>query len=108
MSAGAGATPGVARNPIAIDGTINQVGAIVAALGVVYVIEPLLSVMPGVNSAVQRFGLGGLTSGASGTTGFPSNTHILGQVPAGLVLGSYALAVVIVGAYFFRRRDLVA
>lgn len=83
MSAGAGATPGVARNPIAIDGTINQVGAIVAALG-------------------------GLTSGASGTTGFPSNTHILGQVPAGLVLGSYAIAVVIVGAYFFRRRDLVA
>jgi ABC-2 type transport system permease protein len=86
----------------------NQVGAIVAALAVLYVIEPLLSVMPGVSSVVQRFGLGGLTSGASGTTGVPSNAHILGQVPAGLVLGSYALAVVVVGAYFFRRRDLVA
>jgi len=86
----------------------NQVGAIVVALGGLYILEPLLSVIPGVNSAVQRFGLGGLTSGASGTTGFPSNTHILGQVPAALALGSYALALVIVGAVFFRRRDLVA
>jgi ABC-2 type transport system permease protein len=84
----------------------NQVGAIVAALGVLYVIEPLLSVIPAVESTVQRYGLGGLTSGASGTTGFPSDAHVFGQVPAALVLGSYALAVVVAGATLFRRRDL--
>jgi ABC-2 type transport system permease protein len=86
----------------------NQVGAIVAALGGLYILEPLLSVIPGVDGAVQRFGLGGLTSGASGTTGFPSDAHILGQVPAAIVLGSYALALVIVGALLFRRRDVTA
>jgi ABC-2 type transport system permease protein len=86
----------------------NQVGAIVVALGGLYILEPLLSVIPGVGGAVQRFGLGGVTSGASGTTGFPSNAHILGQVPAGMVLGSYVLVVVTVGALFFRRRDLAA
>ena len=32
--------------------------------------------------AVQRVGLGGLASGASGITGFPSNDHILWQIPA--------------------------
>jgi ABC-2 type transport system permease protein len=84
----------------------NQVGAIVAALGVLYVIEPLLSVIPGVEHTVQRYGLGGLTSGASGTTAFPTNAHILGQIPAALVLGSYALAVVFAGAMLFQRRDL--
>lgn len=84
----------------------NQVGAIVAALGVLYVIEPLLSVIPGIEHTVQRYGLGGLTSGASGTTPFPTSAHIFGQIPAVLVLGSYALAVVIAGAVLFRRRDL--
>jgi hypothetical protein len=68
----------------------------------------LLSVIPGIGGAVQRFGLGGLTSGASGTIGFPSNAHILGQVPAALLFGSYAFTVVIIGASLFRRRDLAA
>jgi ABC-2 type transport system permease protein len=84
----------------------NQVGAIVAALGVLYVLEPLLSVMPGAASTVQRFGFGGLASGASGTTGFPSSAHLLGQTQATLVLGSYALIVAIAGSILFARRDL--
>jgi ABC-2 type transport system permease protein len=84
----------------------NQAGAIVAALGTLYIVEPLLSVTPGTGAAVQRFGLGGLTSGASGTSGFPSSTHLLGQAPAALVLASYVLALITAAALLFRRRDL--
>jgi hypothetical protein len=71
-----------------------------------YVIEPLLGVIPGIESTVSRFGLGGLASGASGTTGFPTGAHLFGQVPAALLLASYALAVGIIGGALFRRRDL--
>ena len=42
---------------------------------------------------MQKFGLGGMSSGASGTAGFPASTHLLGQVPAALTLAAYALAV---------------
>jgi ABC-2 type transport system permease protein len=83
----------------------NQVGAIVAALGLLYVLEPLLSVVPGVSQGVQRFGLGGLASGASGTAGFTSSAHLLGQLPATLVLGLYAVGFLIAGATVFRRSD---
>jgi ABC-2 type transport system permease protein len=86
----------------------NQVGAIVTALGLLYVLEPLLSVLPGSGDAVQRYGLGGLASGASGTSGFPSSAHLLGQAPAALILGAYALAVLIAGTTLFRRRDVGA
>ncbi len=53
----------------------NQVGAIVAALGALYALEPLLSVIPGIGSTVQRFGFGGLTSAVSGTAGFPTSAQ---------------------------------
>jgi ABC-2 type transport system permease protein len=86
----------------------NQVGAVIAALGLLYVLEPMLSIIPGIGAAVQRFGVGGLATGASGTTGFPSSAHILGQVPAALLLGSYALVVVIAGTMLFRRLDVAA
>jgi ABC-2 type transport system permease protein len=86
----------------------NQVGAIITALGLLYVLEPLLSVLPGTGDAVQRFGLGGLASGASGTAGFPSSAHLLGQAPAALILGAYALTVLIAGATLFQRRDAAA
>lgn len=84
----------------------NQAGAIVAALGLLYVLEPLLSIFPGIGDAVRRFGLGGLASGASGTTGFPSDANILGQVPSAIVLATYALAVLIAGGIVVRRRDV--
>jgi ABC-2 type transport system permease protein len=86
----------------------NQVGAIITALGLLYVLDPLLSVLPGIGDAVQRYGLGGLASGASGTSGFPSSAHLLGQIPAALTLGAYVLAVLIAGAALFHRRDVTA
>jgi ABC-2 type transport system permease protein len=86
----------------------NQVGAIITALGLLYVLEPLLSVLPGTSDAVQRFGLGGLASGAAGTSGFPSSARLLGQVPAALILGAYALAVLIAAATLFSRHDIAA
>ena len=84
----------------------NQVGSIIAILGLLYVIEPLLGFIPGIGSSVQKFGLGGLSSGASGTAGFPASTHLLGQVPAALTLAACALAVLLAGAILLRRRDI--
>jgi hypothetical protein len=57
---------------------------------------------------VQTYGLGGLASGATGTTGFPASAHLLGQVPATLVLAAYALAILLPGADLLRRRDITA
>jgi len=84
----------------------NQVGAIVAVLGLLYVAEPLLGFIPGIGTAVQEFGLGGLSSGATGTAGFPASAHLLGQGAATLTLGGYALAVLLVGAMLLKRRDI--
>jgi ABC-2 type transport system permease protein len=86
----------------------NQAGAIIAALGLLYVLEPLLSLIPGIGSGAAEFGIGGLASGASGTAGFPSSAHLLGQAPAVALLGGYALAVLIAGTMLFRRRDITA
>ncbi|MGH3259144.1 MAG: hypothetical protein ACRDOU_27725 [Streptosporangiaceae bacterium] len=86
----------------------NQAGAIIAALGLIYVLGPVLTAVPGIGSAIQRFGPTGLSSGASGTAGLSSGAHLLGQVPAAVILGSYALAVLLAGAMVFRQRDLIA
>jgi ABC-2 type transport system permease protein len=84
----------------------SQVGAVIAALALLYVLEPLLSLVPGIDAAVQRFGLAGLVSGATGTTGFPPGGHVLGPVPAALVFAAYALIFFMAGTLAFRRRDL--
>jgi ABC-2 type transport system permease protein len=86
----------------------NQVGAIIAVLGLLYALEPLLSLIPGLGGAVQRFGLAGLASGATGTTGFPASTRLLGQLSAALILAAYVLTVLAAGAVTFRRRDVTA
>jgi ABC-2 type transport system permease protein len=86
----------------------NQVGAIVAALCLLYAVEPLLTFIPGLGDMVQKFGLGGLSSAASGTTGFQSKADLLGQAPAALVLASYALVALVAGATLLRRRDVTA
>lgn len=86
----------------------NQVGAIVGALGLLYALEPLLTFIPGLGDAVQKVGLGGLSSGATATTAFQESSKILGQVPALLVLGAYALAAVLAGAAQLRHRDVTA
>lgn len=86
----------------------NQVAAIVAALGVLYAIEPLLTLIPGVGDAAQKFGLGGLSAAASGTTAFGTQVHLLGQAPGALILAGYALAALLVGAALLQRRDITA
>jgi ABC-2 type transport system permease protein len=86
----------------------NQVGAVVTVLGLLYVAEPLLGFIPHAGTAVQTYGLGGLASGTTATTGFPADAHLLGQVPAALVLAAYALAFLAAGAELLRRRDIAA
>ena len=66
----------------------NQVGAIITLLSVLYVAEPLLGFIPHVGPAVQEFGIGGLATGASGTTDFPVTSHLLAQAPAVAVLAA--------------------
>ncbi len=86
----------------------NQVGAVVAALGLLYVAEPLLGAIPGAGQEVQRFGLAGLASSASATTAFLGDAHLL-SAPAGAgLLTVYAALVVAAGATLFRRCDLAA
>ncbi len=84
----------------------NQVGSVIAALGLLYVIEPVLSLLPGIGAAVQRYGIGGLASAASGTSGFTSNAHLLEQAPALLLLCAYGLVALTVGAILLVRRDV--
>jgi hypothetical protein len=55
---------------------------------------------------VQKFGLGGMSSGASGTAGLSASTHLLGQVPAAPTLAACALAVLPASAILLRRRDI--
>jgi ABC-2 type transport system permease protein len=86
----------------------NQAGAIIAAFALVYVIEPILTILPGVGNAAQTFGLGGLASAASRTTPLHAGAHILAQGSAVLLLAAYALAFLAAGAALLRRRDIRA
>jgi ABC-2 type transport system permease protein len=86
----------------------NQVGAVVTALALLYVAEPLLSAIPGVGDAVQRFGLAGLASAASATTAFLGNARLLAEPAAIGLLVAYVALVVAAGAVLFRQRDLAA
>jgi ABC-2 type transport system permease protein len=85
----------------------NQVGAIVGSLAYVFVIEPLVGIIPGIDNAVSKYGLGGLSNSLQHTT-TDNNTDLLGQVPAALLLAGYALVFVVVGIYFMRRRDVTS
>jgi ABC-2 type transport system permease protein len=85
----------------------NQVGAIVGSLAYVFVIEPLVGIIPGIDDAVSKYGLGGLTEAlAAGTS--DTDADLLAQVPAGLLLAGYALVFVVVGIYLMRRRDVTS
>ena len=109
IAGGAVATALAAALGVGVGAVIrNQVGAVVAVLGLLYVAEPLLGFIPHAGAAVQTYGLGGLASGATATTGFPTSAHLLGQVPAALVLAAYALAFLAAGAVLLRRRDIAA
>jgi ABC-2 type transport system permease protein len=84
----------------------NQTGAIITVLALLYVAEPLLGYAPGLGTAIQRYGLGGLAAATTHTTGFPVSAHLLGQPAATLILASYATAALLVGAALLRRRDI--
>lgn len=82
----------------------NQVGAIVAVLAWVFVIENLLGIIPGgFGDAIKKYGLSGVASSLAHTAGDATR---IGQVPAGLLLLGYALAFVIAGTVVVRQRDV--
>jgi ABC-2 type transport system permease protein len=83
----------------------NQVGAIIGALGWLFLIEPLLGIIPGFSDVIQKW----FPSGAADETSSWSDIdHPLGQVSAGLVLAVYAAAFVAAGIAMVRRRDVSA
>lgn len=86
----------------------NQVGAVVGALGWVFVLEPLIGIIPGIDDAVQKYGFNGVGNGLSAATFNGGQDTTLGQVPAGLLLAAYAVILVVVGTMVLRRRDVSA
>ena len=86
----------------------NQVGAVITVLALVYVAEPVLGLLPGAGTAVQEYGIGGLATAATATSGFPVTAHLLGQGPAIAVLAGYALAALAAGTLLLNQRDIIA
>jgi ABC-2 type transport system permease protein len=86
----------------------NQVAAVITVLALLYVAEPLLGFLPGAGRVVQRYGLAGIDSAATGTTGYPAGAHLLGHYAGGAVLAAYAAAAMVAGAVLLRRRDVTA
>jgi len=85
----------------------NQVGAIVGSLAYVFVIEPLVGIIPGIDDTVAKWGLGGLSDSlAAGTS--DSDADLFSQVPAGLVFAGYAAVFLAAGIYLMRRRDVTS
>jgi hypothetical protein len=84
----------------------DQVGAVIAVLAVLYVVEPVFGFIPGVGPGVREFGIGGLVAGAAGTPAYPASPHMLGQAGAGGVLSGYAAVALLAGAVLLRRRDV--
>jgi ABC-2 type transport system permease protein len=85
----------------------NQVGAIVGALAYVFVIEPLVRIIPGIDDAVTKYGFGGVSDGLAQTNS-DSGRDLLGQVPAGLLFAAYAAVFVVAGILLMRRRDVTS
>ncbi len=85
----------------------NQVGALVGALAWIFIVEPLLTIIPGVDDILEKYGVGPLMDGLNG---FEDNTgtDILAQVPAGLLLAGYVALFALAGAVLLRRRDVTA
>jgi ABC-2 type transport system permease protein len=81
----------------------NQVGAIIGALGWIFLVEPLLGIIPGASDAIGRWFPSGAAAAVAGTATIDDP---LGQVPAGLLLAAYAAAFALAGALLMRRRDI--
>jgi ABC-2 type transport system permease protein len=85
----------------------NQVGAIVGGLAWLFLIEPLLTMVPGIEEAVEKYAPGSAGNGLSNTPEDP-DMALLDQIPAGLLLAGYALAFLLAGTLLLRRRDVSA
>jgi ABC-2 type transport system permease protein len=83
----------------------NQVGAIIGALGWIFLIEPLLTLIPGFDDVITRWFPTGAANALAGTS---SSSDALDQVPAGVVLAAYAAIFVAAGIYVLRDRDVSA
>jgi ABC-2 type transport system permease protein len=83
----------------------NQVGAIIGALGWLFLIEPLLGLIPGFEDVTTKWFPSGAANALAGTS---ETTDALGQVPAGLLLAAYAALFVAAGLYVLRDRDVSA
>lgn len=84
----------------------NQVGAVIAGLAWLFVIEPLLVALPSVGGEIEEYGIGGAITAVSAST-FGGGTD-LGQIAGGLLLLAYAALFAIVGTVVLRRRDVSA
>jgi ABC-2 type transport system permease protein len=103
LSAGLLAALGVAVGAI----VRNQVGALVGALAWIFIVEPLLAIIPGLDSVLERFAVGSLIDGMNGFDD-GSSGNVLAQTPAGLVLAGYVALLALVGVVLLRRRDVTA
>jgi ABC-2 type transport system permease protein len=83
----------------------NQVGAIIGALGWIFLVEPLLTIIPGFDDVISKWFPSGAANAAAGTA---SSEDALDQIPAGLLLAAYAAAFVAAGIVMVRRRDVSA
>jgi ABC-2 type transport system permease protein len=83
----------------------NQVGAIIGALGWIFLIEPLLTLIPGFEDFIARWFPTGAANALAGTA---TNSDAFSQVPAGLVLLVYTALFVAAGLFVLRGRDVSA
>jgi hypothetical protein len=81
----------------------NQVGAIVGALVYLYVLEPLIAIIPGISSAF-RFLPGGALAAITSNS---SATDVLEPWQGALLLLGYGLAAAVVGTVLTVRRDVL-
>ena len=83
----------------------NQVGAIIGALGWIFLIEPLLTLIPGFEDVITRWFPTGAANALAGTA---TSSDALDQIPAGLLLALYAALFVAAGLFVLRDRDVSA
>ena len=83
----------------------NQVGAIIGALGWIFLVEPLLTIIPGFDDVITRWFPTGAANAAAGTA---TNADALDQVPAALLLAPTPRSFVAAGIVVIRRRDVSA
>jgi ABC-2 type transport system permease protein len=83
----------------------NQVGAIVGSLVYIFVLESLLTLIPGVDDFITKYGLGGVSNALFGAT---MTDDQLGQVAGGLLFAAYCAVFIAIGIFAMKDRDVTA